>query len=170
MGDRNIVFQHVKGGGRFYTSYDPNETYEDNEHHLIVAKDVSDEMAHELCHEKANENAASFLDSLPPELRDPKMDAEIRDMIGADPISDERKMEMPIPWDAGPNTLNPIVTLTNSDIEANTIVFYVDSGKTEALKLSGNGDIYVHGRLVENDKEVVQGLRDFLKAVPKSQN
>ena len=59
--DKYIVFQHVKGGGRFYTSYDPEEEYSDNEHHLIVAKDVTSEMAQELCHERVNENAKRFI-------------------------------------------------------------------------------------------------------------
>lgn len=30
------------------------------------------------------------------------------------------------------------------------------------LRLEYNGDIYVNGRLAENDKEVVDKLRDFL--------
>ena len=34
----------------------------------------------------------------------------------------------------------------------------------EILKLCENGDIYVKGRLVENDKEVVDALREFLKS------
>ena len=170
MSKTNVVWEHRTNGGRFMTPYTKGSEYGDNEHHVVVAIDVDDAEGRKLCDERINQTASAFLNDLPEELRDPGMDAEIREMIGADPISDERKMEMPIPWDAGPNILNPIVTLTNSDIEANIIVFYVDSGKTEALKLSGNGDIYVHGRLVENDKEVVQGLRDFLKAVPKSQN
>jgi len=33
----------------------------------------------------------------------------------------------------------------------------------EVLKLAGNGDIYVNGRLVENDKEVVDGMRKLLE-------
>jgi hypothetical protein len=38
------------------------------------------------------------------------------------------------------------------------------SSKTnqEILKLCENGDIYVKGRLTENDKEVVEALREFL--------
>ena len=31
------------------------------------------------------------------------------------------------------------------------------------LSFKENGDIFVHGRLVENDKEVVEGMRKFLK-------
>lgn len=36
-------------------------------------------------------------------------------------------------------------------------------GDREILSLHSNGDIYVKGKLVENDKEVVDGLRKFLK-------
>jgi hypothetical protein len=41
-----------------------------------------------------------------------------------------------------------------------TIVFRKND--TEYIKFMENGDIYVYGRLVENDKEVVQGMRDLL--------
>jgi hypothetical protein len=143
------------------TPYTEGNVYLDNEHHIVVAKNVDDVEARKLCDERANESASSFLDSLPEELRNPKMDEEIREMLGADLLfessSDERKMEM------------PILTLSSEgEIEANNIIFYVDNGNTEIVKFCGNGDIFVHGRLAENDKEVVQGMRDFLKAVPKS--
>lgn len=32
----------------------------------------------------------------------------------------------------------------------------------EVLVLKPNGDIFVNGRLAENDKKVVEGLRNFL--------
>ncbi len=35
-------------------------------------------------------------------------------------------------------------------------------GDSEIIFLSKNGDIYLYGKLIENDKELVQGLRDFL--------
>ena len=35
----------------------------------------------------------------------------------------------------------------------------------EIIKLCPNGDIYVKGKLVENDKEVVQGMRELLGLV-----
>ncbi len=35
------------------------------------------------------------------------------------------------------------------------------SGK-EMMRFEGNGDIYVKGELVENDKEVVSRMREFL--------
>lgn len=43
------------------------------------------------------------------------------------------------------------------------LIFY-GQDNVEYLRFTPNGDIYVRGKLVENDKEVVQGLRDFLKA------
>lgn len=50
--------------------------------------------------------------------------------------------------------------------EQNTIFFLQeDSQKREILKLCQNGDIFVNGRLAENDKEVVDALREFLKGV-----
>lgn len=41
------------------------------------------------------------------------------------------------------------------------IVFSVDSDP-EIVRLKANGDILVKGKLVENDKELVDGLREFL--------
>jgi hypothetical protein len=51
-----------------------------------------------------------------------------------------------------------------SELEPNTIRF--DLGKSEnepIILLKDNGDIYVRGKLVENDKEVVDAMREFLK-------
>ena len=42
------------------------------------------------------------------------------------------------------------------------IIFYVNDNK-EILKLCPNGDIFVKGKLAENDKEVVDAMREFLK-------
>jgi hypothetical protein len=54
----------------------------------------------------------------------------------------------------------------NPDLEKNSIVFYVNNdGQNEILKLCANGDIFVKGRLVENDLEVVEGLRKFLNGL-----
>jgi len=46
-----------------------------------------------------------------------------------------------------------------------SIIFFsqVCSEKQEILKLCENGDIFVKGRLAENDKEVVDALREFLR-------
>jgi len=47
--------------------------------------------------------------------------------------------------------------------EQNTIYFMQVNGEKEILKLCENGDIFVKGKLAENDKEVVNALREFLK-------
>jgi len=44
-----------------------------------------------------------------------------------------------------------------------SMAFYADGDV--ALELKSDGDIYVKGKLVENDKEVVEGLRSFLKKI-----
>ncbi|MHA4063274.1 hypothetical protein ACX16M_28960 [Bacillus cereus] len=36
-------------------------------------------------------------------------------------------------------------------------------GEKEMISLKSNGDIFVKGKLVENDKEVVDGLRESLR-------
>lgn len=46
--------------------------------------------------------------------------------------------------------------------EPNTTIFHGDEG-VRLLELRGNGDILVKGKLIENDVEVVDALRDFLK-------
>ena len=55
--------------------------------------------------------------------------------------------------------------MKNTQTEDSVITFKtnIESEPIEMIKLCANGDIYVKGRLVENDKEVVQGMRDFLK-------
>lgn len=45
--------------------------------------------------------------------------------------------------------------------KAGDTIFFGENN-VEMLRLNANGDIYVKGRLVENDKEVVAGLREFL--------
>jgi hypothetical protein len=44
------------------------------------------------------------------------------------------------------------------------IVFRVRDDE-EILKLDANGDIYVRGELAENDKQVVDALREYLRGV-----
>jgi hypothetical protein len=46
-------------------------------------------------------------------------------------------------------------------MDMNTITFQ-GANSEPIIELKPNGDIFVHGRLAENDKEVVDGLRDFL--------
>jgi len=51
--------------------------------------------------------------------------------------------------------------IPKSDLEPNAI--YFSNERKEMLKLCPNGDIFVHGRLADNDKEVVDALREFLR-------
>lgn len=53
--------------------------------------------------------------------------------------------------------MNELVRDTSHD----SIVLKV--GEQEIVSLKSNGDIYVKGKLVENDKEVVDGMRELLK-------
>lgn len=39
---------------------------------------------------------------------------------------------------------------------------FVGNDGSEILRLDANGDIFVKGKLVENDKQVVDGMRAFL--------
>lgn len=50
------------------------------------------------------------------------------------------------------------------DLEQGNIIFHT-KGENEILKLCSNGDILVKGKLVENDLEVVDALREFLKSI-----
>lgn len=42
-------------------------------------------------------------------------------------------------------------------------------GEQEMTSLKSNGDIFVKGKLVENDKEVVDGMRELLGLGKKSE-
>lgn len=48
------------------------------------------------------------------------------------------------------------------ELERSTITFHSDV-KGEVLKFDPNGDIFVKGKLIENDKEIIEALREFLK-------
>jgi hypothetical protein len=51
----------------------------------------------------------------------------------------------------------------NGDIQTNSIVFKISNDIEPIILLKNNGDIFVRGKLIENDIEVVQALREFLK-------
>jgi len=53
--------------------------------------------------------------------------------------------------------------ITEKEANENTISFNLKSQVHPILSFRENGDIYVKGRLAENDKEVVNALREFLK-------
>jgi hypothetical protein len=52
-----------------------------------------------------------------------------------------------------------------SDIDVNTIIFHIGNETEPIIKLCQNGDIFIKGKLVENDLEVVEGMRKFLENV-----
>jgi hypothetical protein len=78
---RCVVYEHREGGGRFITTYTEGNAYEDNQHHIIVEKDVSEATARLLCDQRQENTINSFLNGLPEELRDPKNDAFIANLI-----------------------------------------------------------------------------------------
>tara|TARA_R110000803_G_scaffold129867_9_gene197197 strand:- start:3991 stop:4176 length:186 start_codon:yes stop_codon:yes gene_type:complete len=50
------------------------------------------------------------------------------------------------------------------DLVENAIIFNVTGLDIPVLELRQNGDIIVKGKLVENDVEVVEALREFISA------
>lgn len=63
--------------------------------------------------------------------------------------------------DTGVNGISA-VTIGKIDLTAPTI-YFKGTDNAEIMRLEPNGDIYVKGSLVENDKEVVDGMRAFLR-------
>ena len=53
--------------------------------------------------------------------------------------------------------------INDDEITEDTDIVFFSNDAEEILRLCDNGDIFVHGRLAENDKDVVNGLREFLK-------
>ena len=49
----------------------------------------------------------------------------------------------------------------NTTLPENNVIFYV-GGDKEVLRLEENGDILIKGNLAENDKQVVDALREFI--------
>lgn len=41
-------------------------------------------------------------------------------------------------------------------------IIFSTSGYKDIIRIEANGDIYVKGKLIENDKELVDGFREFL--------
>ena len=50
------------------------------------------------------------------------------------------------------------------DLQKDTVFFSMDKNRNEILKLCPNGDIFVKGRLAENDKQVVDALKEWLNS------
>jgi hypothetical protein len=67
--------------------------------------------------------------------------------------------------DKNMKTNNLGIQATDPTLTSNNISFMstIDKNYTEILKLCSNGDIFVKGKLIENDKEVVDAMREFLK-------
>lgn len=53
--------------------------------------------------------------------------------------------------------------INDDEITEDTDIIFYSNDAEEILRLCDNGDIHVHGHLAENDKDVVDGLREFLK-------
>ena len=47
-------------------------------------------------------------------------------------------------------------------MEPQSITFQNNGESTPIIELKADGDIYVNGNLIENDKEVVDAMREFL--------
>ncbi len=50
------------------------------------------------------------------------------------------------------------------DFQKDTVFFSMDKNRNEILKLCPNGDIFVKGRLAENDKQVVDAFKEWLNS------
>lgn len=53
--------------------------------------------------------------------------------------------------------------LPEEELTEDTDIAFFSTGGEEILRLCDNGDIFVHGRLADSDKAVVDGLREFLQ-------
>lgn len=49
-------------------------------------------------------------------------------------------------------------------LQKDTVFLSIDKNQNEILKLCPNGDIFVKGRLAENDKEVVDAFKEWLNS------
>ena len=63
---------------------------------------------------------------------------------------------------------NNLVYINADNTHLTSTIFQGNSEDEPMLKLCQNGDIYVKGKLVENDKEVVNGMRDLLGLTQQS--
>jgi hypothetical protein len=60
------------------------------------------------------------------------------------------------------------LTLWDSGLSSRNIIFHTKDFPA-LIELKSNGDIYVKGKLIEKDKELVDGLREWLAGV-RSEN
>lgn len=54
------------------------------------------------------------------------------------------------------------IEVIKSNLTSNILT--LNSASKEILRFEQNGDIYLHNKLIENDKQVVDGFREFLKS------
>jgi hypothetical protein len=52
--------------------------------------------------------------------------------------------------------------ISKFDLDSESNIVFQVGDTNEFIKLCSNGDIYVKGKLIENDKELVDGLREWL--------
>jgi len=64
----------------------------------------------------------------------------------------------------------PSLHLDKKELEPGNINFFVTEEDEPILKLCGTGDIFVKGKLIENDIEVVEALRAFIENASKTHN
>lgn len=61
--------------------------------------------------------------------------------------------------------MNKVLELKTPEyLQKDTVFLSIDKNQNEILKLCPNGDIFVKGRLAENDKEVVDALKEWLNS------
>tara|TARA_R110000744_G_scaffold378868_2_gene495704 strand:- start:220 stop:405 length:186 start_codon:yes stop_codon:yes gene_type:complete len=49
------------------------------------------------------------------------------------------------------------------ELKEASILLMVDKEGNEMLKFEKNGDVFYKGKLIENDKQITEGFREFLK-------
>ncbi|MBN1637341.1 MAG: hypothetical protein JW866_00110 [Ignavibacteriales bacterium] len=79
--NKMVVWENRSNGTRFMTGYEPGKNYEDNEYRIVIAENISYEDGLLLCKQVEEKNIDGFLDELPEELRNPRMDALIAGII-----------------------------------------------------------------------------------------
>lgn len=81
---RYVVFEYNENaspeyvGSRFYTSWTEPIVLKENDHHDIIAENISNDEAQTLVRQTSDKNSESYLNSIPSELRDERTDSLIR--------------------------------------------------------------------------------------------
>lgn len=82
-----------------------------------------------------------------------RLDSPFKDKWG-DELKDRVEYYFKDPWESQNN---------EKEQPSGKLTFNVNYEKDPIIKLCANGDIYVKGKLIENDLELVEGMREFLK-------